>query len=90
MKKGTVVSLVTLTGEFVGKFSDESPSGIKVEDPRMLVHGEQGMGFAHGVCATGKMNPKEVLFYNGGLVFMTESNDDIEKAYRQATSGIII
>jgi hypothetical protein len=56
----------------------------------MLVHQESGMGFAHGVCATGKMNPDEVMFYNGGLVFMTESNEEVEKAYRQATSGIII
>jgi len=90
MKKGTIVSLVTLTGEFLGKFVDETPAGVTIGDPRMLVHGEQGMGFAHGVCATGKMNPKEVMFYNGGLVFMTESNAEIEKAYIQATSGIII
>ncbi len=90
MKKGTVVSLVTLTGEFIGKFVTETTSGVTVADPRMLVHQESGMGFAHGVCATGKMNPDEVMFYNGGLVFMTESNEEIEKAYRQATSGIII
>jgi hypothetical protein len=90
MKKGDVVSLVTLTGEFVGKFEDRSPTGVRVKDPRMLVHGEQGMGFAHGVCATGKNNPDEVEFFSGGIVFITPSNEDIEKAYRQAVSGLII
>ena len=28
MKKGDVVSLVTLTGEFVGKYEDRSPTGV--------------------------------------------------------------
>jgi len=90
MKKGTVVSLVTLTGEFVGKFQEETAAGVVLTKPRMLVHGEQGMGFAHGVCATGKADVDSVSFYTGGMVFMTESNDDIEKAYVQATSGIVI
>lgn len=90
MKKGTVVSLVTLTGEFVGKFDEETSTGIVLTKPRMLVHGEQGMGFAHGVCATGKADVESVSFYTGGIVLMTESNDDIEKAYIQATSGIVI
>jgi hypothetical protein len=90
MKKGDVVSLVTLTGEFVGKYEDRSPTGVMIKDPRMLVHGEQGMGFAHGVCATGQKDVKEVEFFSGGIVFMTPSNADIEKAYRQAVSGLIL
>ena len=60
MKKGTVVSLVTLTGEFVGKFEEETAAGVVLTKPRMLVHGEQGMGFAHGVCATGKADVDSV------------------------------
>ena len=48
------------------------------------------MGFAHGVCATGKADVESVSFYTGGIVLMTASNDDIEKAYIQATSGIVI
>jgi len=90
MKKGDVVSLVTLTGEYVGKFEDESPNGITLKDPRWVIHGEQGMGFAHGLCATGKHNPSKVEFNRGGMVFVTESNEDIEKAYRQAVSGLIV
>lgn len=90
MKKGDVVSLVALTGEYVGKYEDESPNGVVLKDPRWVIHGEQGMGFAHGLCATGKNNPDKVEFARGGIVFVTESNGDIEKAYRQAVSGLIV
>ena len=48
------------------------------------------MGFARGVCLTGKENPEEVTFWGSGIVLVTESNDDIEKAYIQTTSGIIV
>jgi hypothetical protein len=41
------------------------------------------MGFAQGICVTGKMNPDEVTFAQ--YVFVTPVNEDIEKAYRQAT-----
>jgi hypothetical protein len=56
----------------------------------MVVNGDQGMGFAMGVCVTGKENPEEVSFYTAGIVFVTPVNEDIEKAYITSTSGIII
>jgi hypothetical protein len=91
MKKGDVVSLVTLTGEFVGKFEDRSPTGVKIKDPRMLVSGKDGgMGFAYGVCQTGVKDTPMIEFFSGGIVFVTETNADIEKAYLSATSGIIL
>jgi hypothetical protein len=90
MKKGDVVSLVTLTGEFVGKFEDHTSAGVKLKDPRWVIHGEQGMGFAHGLCSTGKNDPTDVEFFSGGIVFVTECNEDVEKAYRSATSGLIL
>jgi hypothetical protein len=88
MKKGDVISVVTLAGEFVGKYSTSEGSCITIEDPRMLIHNENGMGFAQGICVTGEMDPKEVTFAQ--YVFVTPTNSDIEKAYRQATSGLII
>jgi hypothetical protein len=56
----------------------------------MIVNTKDGMGFARGVCLTGKENPEEVTFWGSGIVLVTESNDDIEKAYIQTTSGIIV
>ena len=88
MKKGEVVTVVTLAGEFVGKFNKEGDGYISLDDPRMLVQNEQGVGFAHGICLTGKQNPDEVTFNQ--YVMVTPTNDQYEKAYRQATSGLVL
>lgn len=88
MKKGDVVTVITLAGEFVGKFNNSGGGTMSIDDPRMLIQNEQGMGFASGICVTGERDPKEVTF--ASYVFVTPTNADIEKAYRQATSGLII
>lgn len=88
MKKGDVLTVITMVGEFVGKFDTMGDGAISLEDPRMLIQNEQGMGFARGICVTGEYDPKSVTFAQ--YVFVTSTNEDIEKAYRQATSGLII
>jgi hypothetical protein len=88
MKKGDIVAVVTIAGEYVGKYHTTIEGNIQLDDPRMLVQSQQGMGFAQGICVTGEMNPAKVVFSQ--YVFVTPVNDDIEKAYRQATSGLVI
>ena len=88
MKKGDVVAVVSMAGEYVGKYDTSGDGSITLTDPKMLVQNETGMGFAQGICVTGKMNPDTVTF--ASYVFVTPVNDDIEKAYRQATSGLVI
>ena len=88
MKKGDVVVAMTMAGEIVGKYVRESESGITLEEPRTLIQGEQGMGFAKGLCMSGKLDPKIATISN--YVFVTECSDEFEKAWRQATSGLII
>jgi hypothetical protein len=88
MKKGDVVTVVTLAGEMVGKFNNSGSGTISLDDPRMLIQNEQGMGFAHGICVTGENNPTEITFQS--YVFVTPTNAEIEKAYRQAVSGLVL
>ena len=88
MKKGDVVAVVTIAGEYVGKYNNSEAGTITLDDPRMLVQQGQQMGFAQGICVTGEMNPSEVTF--ASYVFTTPVNNDIEKAYRQATSGLVL
>jgi len=88
MKSGDVVAVVTIAGEFVGKYRTQIDGNIILDDPRMLIQNEQGMGFAAGICVTGKRNPEEVTFQQ--YVFVTAVNDDIEKAYRSAVSGLVL
>jgi len=87
MKKGDIIAVLTLAGEYVGKFVSNE-NGLELEDPRMIVQGPEGqMGFARGICQTGVENPDYVLFES--YIFTTPANDQVQKAFREATSGIV-
>lgn len=90
MKINDVVSVVTPAGEFIGKLAEQTDTRVKLKDPRMLIHAGEGMGFARGIAISGRENPAEVEFFASGVVFITPTNDDVEKAYRKMTSGIIL
>jgi|TARA_A200000159_G_scaffold85735_1_gene79290 hypothetical protein len=90
MQKNDVVSVMTAYGEYVGKYVQQGTSVVTLSDPRMIVQTEQGMGFAHGICATGKENPTSVDIQMSQVVFVTEVNSQIEKEYRKVTSGLIV
>tara|TARA_B100000676_G_C17915285_1_gene752342 strand:- start:561 stop:857 length:297 start_codon:yes stop_codon:yes gene_type:complete len=86
MKKGDIVSVITLSGEYIGKLVDDK-NGVELENPRIIVNGPDGkMGFAKGIAVTGIVNPTSVRIQS--YVFMTETNDDIVSAYTTAVSGI--
>tara|TARA_X000000950_G_scaffold37100_1_gene39613 strand:- start:2718 stop:2996 length:279 start_codon:yes stop_codon:yes gene_type:complete len=87
--KNDVITVITVAGEYVGKFVSEDTSRLTIADPKMLVNGEQGMGFGNGVCVTGEADPADMTFYIGGLVFVAKTSDAVVKAYREATSGLI-
>ena len=84
---GDVVTVMTLTGEFVGKLKGVDGANVTLEDPRFVTATEQGMGFAGGIAMTGDADPKEVELFN--VAFITQTNPQVESAYRSAVSGII-
>ena len=87
MKKGDVVTVMTISGEFVGKVQSDDDL-LVLDDPRLVVQGPEGqMGFARGICQTGVENPTDITFQQ--YLFVTSTNEEVQKAYRQATSGII-
>jgi len=87
--KGKIVSLVTLAGEYIGKYMHENNGNITLENPRMLVNAPDGkVGFARGICMTGQENPKTGMFYAGGVVIVTETNPDFASAYTEAVTGL--
>jgi predicted neuraminidase len=87
IKTNTLVSIVTPAGEFVGKLESQTDTHVTLRTPKMIVHSEdQKMGFARGVCLTGKENPEVVTFSAGGIIFITPSNDDIVAAYKKMTT----
>ena len=89
MNVGDVVSVVTAAGEFVGKLDGFDGDAVILSKPRMLVMGQEGgMGFARGICMTGVENPESATFRS--VVFVTPTNEDIDKAWVQATTGIAL
>jgi len=87
MKSNDVVTVVTVSGEYVGRLDSVNSNGvITLNDPRMLIHGDQGIGFARGVCMTSKENPEKVCFQQ--YVLCTLTNDDFSAAWTEATSGV--
>ena len=87
MEKGDVVSVVAMSGEYVGKLTAIDDVKVCLKDPRMIVQSQQGMGFARGIAVTGDENPTEVEFRS--VVFLTPPNDDIVSAWQEATGAIV-
>jgi len=89
-KKDDVVSVITNAGEYVGRFKDECDSTFTVTKPKMLISGEGGVGFARGICVTGKDDAAELTFQKTGIVFTTPTSDVVEKAFIEATTSIVL
>lgn len=88
MNNGDIVTVVTMSGEYIGKLKETTDDFVSLEDPRMLVMNEQGMGFAHGLCVTGEKDPKEATFKN--YVICAKTNQQVSDAWRTAVTGIVI
>jgi len=88
--KDDVVSVVTNAGEYVGKFKDESADAFTITKPKMLISGENGVGFAQGICVTGETDAAELTFYKTGIVFVTPTSSIVEKAFVEATTSIVL
>ena len=85
MKKGDIVTVVTVTGEYVGELAKTETLTLK--NPKMIVQAPNGgMGFAKGVAVTGKENPESMVIST--YVFVSEVNDNVAEAHRTAVSGI--
>ena len=56
MQVGDTVTVVTISGEYVGELESFEDATVVLKKPRMVVQTEKGMGFAHGVAVT-----KEIL-----------------------------
>jgi hypothetical protein len=88
MKVNDVITIVTIAGEYIGKFKELTAEGLTVGTPRVLIQQDGELGFAKGVCMTGKMEPDSVVFKD--YVYFTETDEEFAKNYHAATSGIIL
>ena len=79
MEKGDVVTVVTVSGEYVGIFEENEGGAITLKKPRMLVQTEGGMGFANGVAVSGESEPEEVTFLQA--VYVIPTNEKVASTY---------
>ena len=86
MEKGDIVTVVTISGEYVGVLESFEDATVVLNKPRMIVQTEKGMGFAHGVAVTGEENPDTVTFLN--VVYVIPTNQQVQKAHTEATTSI--
>ena len=90
MEKGDIVTVVTISGEYVGKLVSMEDAMVELENPRMILSNPQdgSMGFAKGLAATGEENPKTATFQQ--VVFVGPSNEMVANAHLEATSGLTL
>ncbi len=85
-----VVTLVTAAGEMVGRFVEEDETSITLESPRAFVQTQNGVGFAPGVCLTGQKDPEKIAFNKLSVILMCDTNDEVQKIWLQATTGLVV
>tara|TARA_R110002153_G_scaffold121401_2_gene266945 strand:+ start:3178 stop:3459 length:282 start_codon:yes stop_codon:yes gene_type:complete len=84
-----VITILTLNGEFVGKFKEETAFGFRLEDPRLFMQNEEGTGFIPTISMTGKQEPTSVLFYKNSMITAPlETAVEVSKAYTKSVSRI--
>ena len=88
--KGEVVTLVTHVGEVIGRVVEDNTDSIELADPRSFVNQSEGAGLAPGICLTGIKDPTGAIFYKGSIVAVVATAPELEKAWQQQTSGIIL
>lgn len=87
MNVGEIVTVITNSGEYVGKLAYQGDGLVKLDKPVMVMPHEGGLGFASSLAMTGEENPKEVTLYNVTLVVKT--NDNVASGYKQHTGSLI-
>jgi|TARA_B110000977_G_scaffold4500_1_gene6314 hypothetical protein len=85
MKKGDIVTVVTISGEYVGVLESTTDAGVAIEDPRMILSNpnDGSMGFAKGLAATGQENPPHAIFQQ--VVFVVPTAEHVADAHMIAT-----
>jgi len=89
IKKGQVVTVATMAGEFIGKFVSDD-GAVTLEDPRIIMQTDaQGsLGFASSLCVSGKRDPETVTIKQ--YIYLTPTNQDVVDEYRRLVSGLTL
>lgn len=84
----SVVCVVTPNGDIIGKLLESSETSLLLESPRGFMQTEKGFGFLPSV-SVGCAEVKEARYILAMVLTVTAAHPEIEKAWRQATTGLI-
>ena len=87
--KDEIVCVVTPNGDIIGKLLELDESYVKVGDPRGFIQTQEGVGFAPSVSMGCAHEPSEVVINGTMIITITKSHEEIVKAWRQQTSGLV-
>ena len=84
MNVNDTVTVMTLSGEYVGNLVTDNGDNVVIKHPKLVTNGENGLALADGISATGIM-PEEVHIYN--VAFTTLAHPDVITAHQSAVAG---
>ena len=92
MKKGDIVTIVSMMGEVVGRLVEETDLSVTLSNPRLFVPAREGSagGFAPGVCMTGQQDLDKVSINQAVVLCVVPSHADIAAGWQEATSSIVL
>ena len=85
-----VVTVLSNTGEIVGRLEKVGERYLTLKEPRLFVMGEQGTGFAQGISLTSQMNPPSADIQMSSVITVLPSNQEVQEGWMQQTSGIVM
>ena len=88
--KDVVTVLTALGTEYVGRLKTMDKNGITLSNPLLVTTNDKGIGFANCVAMTGTTHPKHLLINLSQIVFVTETNEMVVKAWVESTSGLVL
>lgn len=87
--KNDIVTVLSIAGEIVGRYKDETEFDVIIDYPKLFVQTEQGAGFAPGICMTADSGER-VNINKSTVLSVLKSNEETTKAWHQVNSGIVI
>ena len=87
MKNGDIVTVVTATGEYIGRLEHQNGDKITLSKPMTVIATQQGLDFAPVLAMTGKPTPSSVTLWN--VVLVTETEDEISNRYKNHIGALI-
>ena len=87
MKYDDIVTVVTPTGEYIGKLENQNGDKITLSKPMTVIASQQGLDFAPVLAMTGKPTPSSVTLWN--VVLVTETDDEVSDRYKQHVGSLI-